>query len=117
MTLMTRNIGFQTGFRLEPVVQITAGDSALLIAACRMGAVAARAAVKLIRASRPLGVAVHIGSQLTTLEPFIDALDRLLADEIEHLGEILVCRIELVGEVTSPRPSDRRDRRAGTPRA
>ncbi|GFM49895.1 diaminopimelate decarboxylase [Pseudomonas cichorii] len=38
-----------------------------------------------------LGVDCHIGSQLTTLEPFIDALDRLL-DLVDRLGD---CGIHL----------------------
>jgi diaminopimelate decarboxylase len=45
-----------------------------------------------------IGVDCHIGSQLTTLEPFIDALDRLLA-LIDRLGEcgIYLRHIDLGG--------------------
>src|SRR5476649_305842 len=47
-----------------------------------------------------LGVDCHIGSQLTTLEPFLDALDRLLA-LIDRLGEcgIYLQHIDLGGGV------------------
>ena len=47
-----------------------------------------------------LGVDCHIGSQLTTLEPFIDALDRLLA-LIDRLGDcgIYLRHIDLGGGV------------------
>lgn len=45
-----------------------------------------------------VGVDCHIGSQLTTLEPFIDALDRLL-DLVDRLGEcgIYLRHIDLGG--------------------
>jgi diaminopimelate decarboxylase len=45
-----------------------------------------------------VGVDCHIGSQLTTLEPFIDALDRLLA-LVDRLGDcgILLRHIDLGG--------------------
>lgn len=45
-----------------------------------------------------IGVDCHIGSQLTTLEPFIDALDRLLA-LVDRLGDcgILLSHIDLGG--------------------
>ncbi|MET0609748.1 MAG: diaminopimelate decarboxylase [Pseudomonas caspiana] len=45
-----------------------------------------------------VGVDCHIGSQLTTLEPFIDALDRLLA-LVDRLGDcgILLSHIDLGG--------------------
>lgn len=45
-----------------------------------------------------IGVDCHIGSQLTTLEPFIDALDRLLA-LVDRLGDcgILLRHIDLGG--------------------
>ncbi|NBF07740.1 diaminopimelate decarboxylase [Pseudomonas sp. Fl4BN1] len=45
-----------------------------------------------------IGVDCHIGSQLTTLEPFIDALDRLL-DLVDRLGEcgIYLRHIDLGG--------------------
>ena len=47
-----------------------------------------------------LGVDCHIGSQLTTLEPFIDALDRLLA-LVDRLGDcgIYLRHIDLGGGV------------------
>ena len=47
-----------------------------------------------------VGVDCHIGSQLTTLEPFLDALDRLLA-LIDRLGEcgILLRHLDLGGGV------------------
>jgi len=47
-----------------------------------------------------LGVDCHIGSQLTTLEPFLDALDRLLA-LVDRLGDcgILLRHIDLGGGV------------------
>ncbi|NUT79575.1 diaminopimelate decarboxylase [Pseudomonas brassicacearum] len=47
-----------------------------------------------------LGVDCHIGSQLTTLEPFIDALDRLLA-LVDRLGDcgIYLSHIDLGGGV------------------
>ncbi|WP_339479590.1 MULTISPECIES: diaminopimelate decarboxylase [unclassified Pseudomonas] len=47
-----------------------------------------------------LGVDCHIGSQLTTLEPFIDALDRLLA-LVDRLGDcgIYLHHIDLGGGV------------------
>ena len=45
-----------------------------------------------------IGVDCHIGSQLTTLEPFVDALDRLLA-LVDRLGDcgILLNHIDLGG--------------------
>jgi len=45
-----------------------------------------------------LGVDCHIGSQLTTLPPFLDALDRLLA-LIDRLAErgIVLCHLDLGG--------------------
>ncbi|MEG1042916.1 MAG: diaminopimelate decarboxylase, partial [Pseudomonas sp.] len=47
-----------------------------------------------------VGVDCHIGSQLTTLEPFLDALDRLLA-LIDRLGDcgILLRHLDLGGGV------------------
>ena len=62
-----------------------------------------------------VGVDCHIGSQLTTLEPFIDALDRLL-DLVDRLGEcgIYLRHIDLGGGCllyTSPSPRDQRGSR------
>nr|WP_314876944.1 diaminopimelate decarboxylase [uncultured Pseudomonas sp.] len=47
-----------------------------------------------------VGVDCHIGSQLTTLEPFLDALDRLLA-LVDRLGEcgILLRHLDLGGGI------------------
>ena len=59
MALLTRNVGFQTGFSLEPVVEIAAWDSAALLP--EMFRVAADVVLGKCRGNSGWGFCFHMG--------------------------------------------------------